>query len=168
MTVVLPSKLRAIQSVNKPLFTPVQEENRKTWQELTAAGVLAVEFPTAGTRVWMRDGTRRDYDRAANPAKVAAWIAAQGFPVYGTDCPANLRSQVIHTDGNQEFTMAASEAMKTGAKLWIRYDGRIRGEVTERVVTPLSWSELGLVARCHLRNEDRTFVVARILQWRPA
>ena len=64
--------------------------------------------------------------------------------------------------------MAASEAMKTGAKLWIRYDGRIRGEVTERVVTPLSWSELGLVARCHLRNEDRTFVVARIVQWKPA
>lgn len=168
MTVVLPSKLRAIQSVNKPLFTPVQETNRKTWQELTAAGVLAVEFPAAGTRVWMRDATRRDYDRAANPAKVAAWMAAQGVPVYGPDCPANLRSQVVHTDNNQEFTMAASEAMKTGAKLWIRYDGRIRGEVTERVVTPLSWSELGLVARCHLRNEDRTFVVARILQWKPA
>ena len=167
MTVVLPSKLRAIQSVNKPLFTPVQEENRKTWQELTAAGVLAVEFPTAGTRVWMRDGTRRDFERAANPGKVAVWIAAQGFAVYGTECPVNLRSQVVHTD-NVEFTMAASEAMKTGAKLWIRYDGRIRGEVTERVVTPLSWSELGLVARCHLRNEDRTFVVARIVQWKPA
>ena len=167
MTVVLPSKLRAIQSVNKPLFTPVQEENRKTWQELTAAGVLAVEFPAAGTRVWMRDGTRRDFDRAANPGKVAVWIAAQGFAVYGTECPVNLRSQVVHTD-NVKFTMAASEAMKTGAKLWIRYDGRIRGEVTERVVTPLSWSELGLVARCHLRNEDRTFVVARVLQWKPA
>ena len=167
MTVVLPSKLRAIQSVNKPLFTPVQEENRKTWQELTAAGVLAVEFPAAGTRVWMRDGTRRDFERAANPGKVAVWMAAQGIAVYGTECPVSLRSQVIHAD-NVEFTIAASEAMKTGAKLWIRYDGRIRGEVTERVVTPLSWSELGLVARCHLRNEDRTFVVARIIQWKPA
>jgi hypothetical protein len=167
MTVVLPSKLRAIQSVNKPLFTPVQEENRKTWQELTAAGVLAVEFPAASTRVWMRDGTRRDFERAANPGKVATWIVAQGFPVYGTECPKDVRSDVLHTDEKIEVVMALSDAMAKKGRVWIRYAGRARGEETEREVTPLAWrsygSELGFTAQCHLRGEERAFVVARII-----
>jgi hypothetical protein len=173
MTVVLPSKLRAILRLNEPLFSPTDASSRlKTWQELTALGVLAVEFPTNGTRVWLRDSSRRDYDRAANPAKVAAWMAAQGVPVYGPDCPKNVCSDVLHTNENIDTVMAVSDAMAKKGRVWIRYAGRARGEETEREVTPLAWqsygSELGFTAQCHLRGEERAFVVARIVQWKPA
>lgn len=164
MTTVLPAKLAGVLRMNKPLFTADQDVNQKTWQELAAMGISAAEFQTDEIRLWMRDNTRRDYAKANSPAAVAKWMAAQGVAVYGPLCPAELRAEVVHGEGSGVFEDAANRCMKTGKRLWIRYGGKARdGEVTEREITPLEWTALGLVAYCHMRNEKRTFVVNRVI-----
>lgn len=167
MTTVLPAKLAGVLRMNKPLFIADQDVNQKTWQELAAMGISAAEFQTNEIRLWMQDNTRRDYAKASNPAAVARWIARQNVAVYGPLCPAELRAEVIHSDGSASFEEAASRCMKTGKRLWIRYSGKARdGEVTEREITPLEWTALGLVAHCHVRNEKRTFVANRVIAFK--
>ena len=59
------------------------------------------------------------------------------------------------------------EALKSGGSLQLRYLSAV-GEETRRVVSPLhvtaSSGRLYLVAFCHLRNEQRTFRLDRIVE----
>lgn len=131
-------------------------------------GISAAEFQTNEIRLWMSDNTRMDYEKAENPSAVARWIAKQNVAVFGPMCPSELRCEVVHANSDAVgFVTVASKAMETKSKLWIRYGGKARdGEVTERVITPIRWSELGLVAHCHMRNEERTFVANRVIEFR--
>lgn len=168
MTTVLPAKLAGVRRMNAPLFTADQDVNRQTWQELTAMGISAVEFQTTEIRVWMRDNTRRDYLQAKAPSAVARWVAGKGVAVYGPLCPSELRAQIAHSDSELAgFEQAAARCMQAGTRLWVRYGGKARdGEVTEREITPLEWSPMGLIAHCHMRNEKRTFVVNRVIEFK--
>ena len=61
------------------------------------------------------------------------------------------------------------EALNTGGSLWFRYISAA-GEETRREVTPLHVTSVGdcvyLVAFCHLRDEQRTFRLDRIVEMR--
>ncbi len=56
------------------------------------------------------------------------------------------------------------DAMKTGRRLWLRY--RSGDRVTEREVSPRRLEGGYLVAFCHLRGEERSFRLDRILELR--
>jgi DNA polymerase-3 subunit epsilon len=62
------------------------------------------------------------------------------------------------------------EALKSGGSLWLRYLSAA-GEETRRVVSPLQVTTYSgyayLVAFCHLRAEQRTFRLDRIVEMRP-
>ncbi len=57
------------------------------------------------------------------------------------------------------------EALHHQRKLWLRYIDH-RGRATERWVEPLDVADGYLVAYCHLRQEQRTFRLDRILEMR--
>ncbi|NOZ27874.1 MAG: WYL domain-containing protein [Chloroflexi bacterium] len=57
------------------------------------------------------------------------------------------------------------EALQTGRRLWLRYLGQ-RRDLTERWVEPLDVNGGYLIAYCHLRGEQRTFRLDRILEMR--
>ena len=63
-----------------------------------------------------------------------------------------------------EIRDEVSKALSTGRRLWLRY--RSEGRVTEREVSPIRLEGGYLVAFCHLRNEERSFRLDRILELR--
>jgi predicted DNA-binding transcriptional regulator YafY len=56
-----------------------------------------------------------------------------------------------------------SEAVECGAVVEIGY-GDSRGRYTERTVEPVDVGPDALVAHCHLRDDERNFVLERI-EW---
>jgi hypothetical protein len=171
MATVLPAKLAGVRSMNEPLFTADQDVNRIKWQKLNAMGISAVEFQTREIRVWLKDGVRCDYGKAEKPSAVAQWMHKQGVKVFGPLCPEAIRESVVHAGGEpgsmeHKFILAAQAAMERNGRLTIRYHSRSKDEDTEREITPIRWSELGLVAHCHMRNEERTFVANRVIEFK--
>ncbi len=171
MATILPAKLAGVQQMNEPLFTANQDVNRRKWHELTALGISAVEFQAREIRVWLKDNTRRDYLGAERPMALSQWMHKQGVKVFGPVSLQAVRDSVVHTNaqpGSMEyrFILAAQAAMERNGRLAIRYHSRSKDEDTEREITPIRWSELGLVAHCHMRNEERTFVANRVIEFK--
>ncbi len=83
-------------------------------------------------------------------------LEAQGGTVPWTK-PSGLR--------HQDLPAPLTEALRQGRRLWLRYISR-NGSCTERWVEPVDVSGPFLIAFCHLRQEQRTFRLDRIVEMR--
>ena len=96
------------------------------------------------------------------PLKPPPAVAPNYRPESATNTRSNGRSR-----NDESNTQLVERAIRSGVKVRFRYIDQ-QGELTERSVTPLYLERrhapgvLCLVAHCHLRGAQRTFVVSRM------
>lgn len=94
-------------------------------------------------------------------SRVSALLRLQGGAIDWPAAPAPAAEPL------GEIAVAISLAMLDGKRLFLAYESR-DGEQTERWVDPIELSSIGgepcLVAYCHLREEQRTFLLRRIVR----
>ncbi len=96
-------------------------------------------------------------------ARVSALLRLQGGAIDWPGAPAPALAPSVEPLGELAETLAM--ALLDGKRLFLAYESS-DGEQTERWVDPIELSSIGgepcLVAYCHLREEQRTFLLRRI------
>ncbi len=98
-------------------------------------------------------------------ARVSTLLRLQGGAIDWPAAPVPSPAPAAESLG--ELAEAIAMALLDGKRLFLAYESR-EGEQTERWVDPIELSSIGgepcLVAYCHLREEQRTFLLRRIVR----
>ncbi|MDP1854310.1 MAG: exonuclease domain-containing protein [Candidatus Omnitrophota bacterium] len=99
--------------------------------------------------------------------KLFSIFKAQGYDEFSYICNLFCIDKQVTDKAISERIAEIEEAISLGVKLKIRYFSVFRGEFTEREVMPLEIikqeGKYCLVGYCHLRAEERTFMIDGIL-----
>jgi predicted DNA-binding transcriptional regulator YafY len=112
---------------------------------------------------WKRQGKR---DRWATEASLALWDTVDDLERLQRGEPLTYNTADIKVSLSQEvIENCVLEAKEDNKRLWMHYVDR-HGELTERLVKPISMTSYGFDAFCFSRQEGRYFKFTKIVECR--